>query len=128
MQAQIHGHDFAALALLPGSAPDDPPRYASASEEKVIRVLEAPAAFEATLALARGRSLPPPQPADVPKVLVTGFITIALLSAPVSGPCRGGCVLAAAECRRVHCWLPGANTGCCMSGRNLARSARWGPP
>ncbi|BDA40643.1 Elongator complex protein 2 [Coccomyxa sp. Obi] len=48
---QIHGHDFACMAVLPGASP---PCYAVGSEEKVIRVLEAPQAFEQTLALARG--------------------------------------------------------------------------
>lgn len=35
-----------------------PPVYASASEEKVIRVFEAPRAFQETLALARGQPAP----------------------------------------------------------------------
>lgn len=48
---QIHGHDFSCLAMLPGCSP---PCYASGSEEKVTRVLEAPQAFEETLSLARG--------------------------------------------------------------------------
>lgn len=48
---QIHGHDFACMAVLPSASP---PCYAVGSEEKVIRVLEAPQAFEQTLALARG--------------------------------------------------------------------------
>jgi elongator complex protein 2 len=51
---QIHGHDFACMAVLPGAAP---PCYAVGSEEKVIRVLEAPQAFEQTLALARGHAM-----------------------------------------------------------------------
>ena len=51
--AQIHGHDFACMAVLPGASP---PCYAVGSEEKVIRVLEAPQAFEQTLALARGHT------------------------------------------------------------------------
>ena len=34
---QVHGHDFAAVAALPGCD-----AYASASEEKVVRILEAP--------------------------------------------------------------------------------------
>jgi elongator complex protein 2 len=61
---QVHGHDFTALALLPGGPPA---RYAAGSEEKVVRVLEAPRTFEATLALARGR---PPPPAGEPQVRV----------------------------------------------------------
>lgn len=54
---QVHGHDFAAVAAL--SAPQ-PGRYlyASGSEEKVIRVFEAPRAFRDTLAMARGQAAP----------------------------------------------------------------------
>jgi elongator complex protein 2 len=70
---QVHGHDFSAVAALPCAAPatrdgDAPeqsggagqgtpaPRYlyASGSEEKVVRVFEAPRAFLHTLASARG--------------------------------------------------------------------------
>ncbi|KAK9841002.1 hypothetical protein WJX81_004992 [Elliptochloris bilobata] len=72
---QVHGHDFSCVAALPpvvdagqasGSAAESGPaaggaggappqhRYASGSEEKVLRVLEAPQAFHDTLALARG--------------------------------------------------------------------------
>ena len=47
---QIHGHDFACLAVLPKASP---PCYVSGSEEKVIRVLEAPQAYEDTVALGR---------------------------------------------------------------------------
>ena len=47
---QIHGHDFACLAVLPKASP---PCYASGSEEKVIRVLEAPQAYEDTIAMGR---------------------------------------------------------------------------
>ena len=47
---QIHGHDFACLAVLPKASP---PCYASGSEEKVIRILEAPQAYEDTIALGR---------------------------------------------------------------------------
>lgn len=39
------------MAVLPTASP---PCYASGSEEKVIRILEAPQAFEDTLALSRG--------------------------------------------------------------------------
>ena len=48
---QIHGHDFACIAVLSGTSS---PCYASGSEEKVIRILEAPRAFEDTLALGTG--------------------------------------------------------------------------
>ena len=72
--AQVHGHDFSCVAALPPSitaaqasgalrdasafrASDGaPPQfvYVSGSEEKVLRVLEAPQAFHDTLALACG--------------------------------------------------------------------------
>ena len=72
--AQVHGHDFSCVAALPpsthaavasGAGRDDPASsacegaspqftYVSGSEEKVLRVLEAPQAFHDTLALARG--------------------------------------------------------------------------
>jgi len=72
-RSQVHGHDFSCLAPLPApeggrggagagatdaaSAPEPPPFvYASGSEEKVLRVFEAPGAFLDTLALARGRA------------------------------------------------------------------------
>ncbi len=48
---QIHGHDFTCIAVLSGTSS---PCYASGSEEKVIRILEAPRAFEDTLALGAG--------------------------------------------------------------------------
>lgn len=51
--AQVHGHDFSCVACLPASLTKSP-SYASGSEEKVIRVLEAPRAFLSTLALSRG--------------------------------------------------------------------------
>lgn len=54
MPAQIHGHDFACIAVLSGTST---PCYASGSEEKVIRVLEAPRAYEDTLALGTGAAL-----------------------------------------------------------------------
>ena len=73
--AQVHGHDFSCVAALPPSthaaeasgavrevdpasnAPEGASpqfTYVSGSEEKVLRVLEAPQAFHDTLALARG--------------------------------------------------------------------------
>ena len=54
---QVHGHDFSCLASIPSPSAV---RYlfASGSEEKVVRVFEAPAAFLATLASARGSALP----------------------------------------------------------------------
>jgi elongator complex protein 2 len=53
---QVHGHDFHAVAAIP--QPGRPGRfmYASASEEKVIRVFVAPRAFAQSLALLRGRA------------------------------------------------------------------------
>ena len=54
---QVHGHDFSCLASIPSPSAE---RYlfASGSEEKVLRVFEAPAAFLTTLASARGREPP----------------------------------------------------------------------
>lgn len=54
---QVHGHDLSCLACLPAE-PQQESRvlYASGSEEKVLRVLEAPQAFLDTLALAQGRA------------------------------------------------------------------------
>ena len=59
LAVQIHGHDFRCTAIIP--CPHEPGnfRYASGSEEKMIRVLEAPQAFVETLALAKIQS---PQP------------------------------------------------------------------
>lgn len=74
LTAQVHGHDFSCVAALPpsthaaeasgaardglatGAAEGAAPQftYVSGSEEKVLRVLEAPQAFYDTLALARG--------------------------------------------------------------------------
>ena len=53
MRTQIHGHDFACIAVLAGSRS---PCYASGSEEKVIRILEAPRAYEDTLAMGAGEA------------------------------------------------------------------------
>ncbi|KAL4426818.1 hypothetical protein ABPG77_006604 [Micractinium sp. CCAP 211/92] len=71
-RTQVHGHDFATVAALPAAARGgdvggdagssaQPPRflYASGSEEKVIRVFEAPRAFRDTLAMARGQPVAP---------------------------------------------------------------------
>lgn len=62
---QIHGHDFNGVAALYGGGnasnhSDSHFRFASVSEEKVIRVFQAPRAFEDTLALAQGKTPPPP--------------------------------------------------------------------
>ncbi|GAB4817645.1 hypothetical protein N2152v2_004691 [Parachlorella kessleri] len=56
---QVHGHDFSSAAFIP--CPSTPGRflYASGSEEKVIRVFEAPRAFQDTLAMARGEAVAP---------------------------------------------------------------------
>ena len=51
MPVQIHGHDFTCIAVLLGTST---PCYASGSEEKVIRILEAPQAYEDTIALGTG--------------------------------------------------------------------------
>jgi elongator complex protein 2 len=57
---QVHGHDFSTLTAIPcchEQQQGQQPRYlyACGSEEKVVRVFEAPAAFLDTLAMARGR-------------------------------------------------------------------------
>jgi elongator complex protein 2 len=54
---QVHGHDFSCVAALPcrGSDGSHAYIYASGSEEKVIRVFQAPRAFSDTLDFARGR-------------------------------------------------------------------------
>lgn len=57
---QVHGHDFYGVAALQnlvaskGKEPAEGYYFASASEEKVIRVFQAPRAFEESLALATG--------------------------------------------------------------------------
>ena len=61
--AQVHGHDFSCVCSIP--AVQGPPAsagrlYASGSEEKVIRVLEAPQAFFDTLSLVRGERVDTP--------------------------------------------------------------------
>lgn len=53
---QVHGHDFSAIAVLP-----DRDAYASASEEKVVRIMAAPQVFFDTQHLLCGQQL---QPAD----------------------------------------------------------------
>ena len=60
---QIHGHDFSCTAVIP--CPQDPGSYmfASGSEEKMIRVFEAPQAFADTLSLAGLTSGQPPSSA-----------------------------------------------------------------
>lgn len=58
---QVHGHDFSCAAFLPAAPGAAPGRYlyASGSEEKVVRVFEAPQAFRDTLAMARGEAVGP---------------------------------------------------------------------
>ena len=52
---QTHGHDFSCVAaVLSKASTGSPAVYASGSEEKVIRVFEAPRAFSQTLVWARG--------------------------------------------------------------------------
>lgn len=53
---QVHGHDFSCVAAVPAEEKDTY-LYVSGSEEKVLRVFEAPRAFEDTLAMARNRPL-----------------------------------------------------------------------
>jgi elongator complex protein 2 len=55
---QIHGHDFSCISAVPNSAEDRSlvsSIYVSGSEEKMLRVFEAPQVFIDTLDLARGR-------------------------------------------------------------------------
>ncbi|GIL68204.1 hypothetical protein Vafri_21466 [Volvox africanus] len=52
-RAQIHGHDFRCVAPV-ATPPGGPYVYVSGSEEKVLRVLEAPQAFIDTLVALRG--------------------------------------------------------------------------
>ena len=52
---QVHGHDFTCVASLPSTS-GSRFTYVSGSEEKVIRVLEAPQTFLDTLAFVRGGS------------------------------------------------------------------------
>ena len=51
---QVHGHDFSCVCTLPDSA-FGRRLYASGSEEKVIRVLEAPTTFMETLDFFHGK-------------------------------------------------------------------------
>lgn len=53
----MHGHDFSCLASIPSPGAERY-LYASGSEEKVLRVFKAPAAFLETLASARGQAPP----------------------------------------------------------------------
>ena len=55
LSRQVHGHDFSCVAALPAACAPGRHLYASGSEEKVIRVFEAPRAFLDTLALAHGQ-------------------------------------------------------------------------
>ena len=50
---QIHGHDFSCAAVIPCPQAPDRFLFASGSEEKMIRVFEAPQAFADTLSLAQ---------------------------------------------------------------------------
>ena len=81
---QIHGHDFACIAVLSGVSS---PCYATGSEEKVIRVLEAPRAFEDTLALGVG---------DVPH---------ASTESNSNGTYKQ-------VCNPLHCWCENQHTMC----------------
>lgn len=80
---QVHGHDFSSLASIPGPI-SGPQRYlyASGSEEKVVRVFEAPSSFLKTLASARGLA-PPAGDSTVAgsgKVNPTPYIAVHALS------------------------------------------------
>ena len=57
LRRQVHGHDFSCVASIPAASVSRF-LYAAGSEEKVIRVFEAPRAFIQTLAAARGGALP----------------------------------------------------------------------
>ena len=67
---QVHGHDFSCVAAFPSADPESRAlRYASGSEEKMIRVFEAPAVFQETVKMSSGgggalRDLPGPATAS----------------------------------------------------------------
>ena len=75
---QVHGHDFHAIAAIP--QPGQPGRfmYASASEEKVIRVFVAPRAFVQSLAHLRGQQWQGAQPSDAHRAEAVGATVPAL--------------------------------------------------
>ena len=143
MSAQVHGHDFACLALLPSSGPGGDPGlgsgpasgsgsdgqsasslkrhfYVSGSEEKVLRVLEAPQAFLDTLAAASGQPVGDSAPqVSSPFSLCSlqhmcvmatalaegGELCAAMQAMPVLGDSWSGCCSCSSACR-VHS-LPG---------------------
>lgn len=80
---QIHGHDFACLAVLPKTSP---PCYASGSEEKVIRVLEAPQAYEDTIALGRSDQVHASSGAVHPQVYLSAALRVSARHACVRRP------------------------------------------
>lgn len=55
---QVHGHDFSSVAAFPCIHQDSMAfKYASGSEEKMIRIFEAPDAFMATLGMSCGEKI-----------------------------------------------------------------------
>ena len=80
---QIHGHDFACLAVLPKASP---PCYASGSEEKVIRVLEAPRAYEDTIALGSSDEVHASSGAAHHQVCIAAALGFPACHACVRGP------------------------------------------
>ena len=106
---QIHGHDFACLAVLPKASP---PCYASGSEEKVIRVLEAPQAYEDTIALGRSDEVHASSSSAHHQVRFLAPLKISACAACVMGPlfmhndrthAAGACLLFSAQSVAM-CW------------------------
>jgi hypothetical protein len=73
----VHGHDFSCIASIP-TPPGSSPLYVSGSEEKILRVLEGPTAFEDTLAAARGQQQAAGSSAAVRKGRALGAAVAAL--------------------------------------------------
>lgn len=98
-RTQVHGHDFSCLASIPckgdgdGGASGSSYMYCSGSEEKVLRVFEAPTAFLDSLDLARGRA---PggmaRPRGVRRALgaAVGALALSNKAVYVEGGARGG--------------------------------------
>ncbi|KAL4524822.1 hypothetical protein Ndes2526A_g06926 [Nannochloris sp. 'desiccata'] len=120
---QVHGHDFSCVTALPSrrqeqklsstlaggeglqiKEADSRYLYVSGSEEKVLRVFEAPGAFADTLAMARGQPLPsqgtlaPSTPAYGASLPALGLSNKAIYTAEdASGGGGGGNVSGSAE-------------------------------
>ena len=74
----MHGHAFSCVASIPtGTASGF--LYAAGSEEKVIRVFEAPRAFLHTLASARGEEQPEPDSMTAVQTVTTTCLRIYMM-------------------------------------------------